>query len=161
MYLLHLLPPSAVRAGRGPLCQPHPPWDRCPPAPHRTSGCPVGWVRCMMRTHLFALKNVLDSLQGFPPSSGTKYKSHKSYVEVKASLIPWATHPASLEQKSSVAHLSHKAVYTNYNACIVEINKFTKIKDCNYCNFWQSTNIVPIQLKHSWDGLQTQDTGML
>lgn len=42
MNLLHLLPLSDVRAGRGPLCQPHLLWAHCPLAPRRTSGCPVG-----------------------------------------------------------------------------------------------------------------------
>lgn len=76
----HPPPLSAGRAGRGPLCQPRPPWVHCPPAPLQTSACPVGWVRCMMRTRLFALKTALDSLQGFLPSSWTRYKSHKSCV---------------------------------------------------------------------------------
>lgn len=78
--LPHLLPLNAGRDGHDPWCQPHPPWVRCPLAPLRTSACPVGWVRCMMRTRLFALKTALDSLQGFLPSSGTRYKSHKSCV---------------------------------------------------------------------------------
>lgn len=82
----HRLLLSAGRAGRGPWCQLRLLWARCPPAPLQTSACPVEWVRCMMRTRLFALKTALDSLQGFLPSSVTRYKSHKSCVELKASL---------------------------------------------------------------------------
>lgn len=78
--LPHPPPPSAGRDGHGPWCQPRPPWAHCPPGLLRTSVCPVEWVRCMMRTRLFALKTALDSLQGFLPSSGTRYKSHKSCV---------------------------------------------------------------------------------